>query len=46
MNGTAYGREPKVWKLGKDALALIECDKIDAMCGDHLVPVQDCGCLR
>lgn len=28
--GTAYGREPIVWKLGKEALALIECDKLDA----------------
>jgi hypothetical protein len=27
--GTAYGREPIVWKLGKEALALIECDKLD-----------------
>jgi hypothetical protein len=27
--GTAYGREPKVWVLGKEALALIECDKLD-----------------
>jgi hypothetical protein len=29
MNGTGYGREPKVWKLGREALALAECDKID-----------------
>jgi len=27
--GTAYGREPIVWRLGREALALIECDKID-----------------
>ena len=27
--GTAYGREPKVWKLGREALALTECDKLD-----------------
>ena len=27
--GTAYGREPKVWVLGKEALALIECDRLD-----------------
>ena len=27
--GTAYGITPKVWKLGREALALIECDKID-----------------
>jgi hypothetical protein len=27
--GTAYGREPKVWVLGKEALALIELDKLD-----------------
>jgi len=29
--GTGYGREPKVWKLGKEALALMECDKIDGI---------------
>lgn len=28
--GTGYGREPKVWKLGREALALIKCDQIDA----------------
>jgi hypothetical protein len=27
--GTAYGREPKVGVLGKEALALIELDKLD-----------------
>lgn len=27
--GTAYGREPKVWVLGREALALMECDEID-----------------
>jgi hypothetical protein len=27
--GTAYGREPIVWELGREALALIECDKLD-----------------
>ena len=27
--GTGYGREPKVWVLGREALALIECDKLD-----------------
>lgn len=27
--GTGYGREPKIWALGREALALIECDKID-----------------
>jgi hypothetical protein len=28
--GTAYGRKPIVWRLGREALALIECDKLDA----------------
>jgi hypothetical protein len=27
--GTGYGREPKVWVLGREALALIECNKLD-----------------
>lgn len=27
--GTLYEFKPKVWVLGKEALALIECDKID-----------------
>ena len=32
--GTAYGREPKVWVLGREALALIECDKLDERGGE------------
>lgn len=27
--GTAYGLPLKEWKLGREALALVECDKID-----------------
>ncbi len=27
--GTGYGREPIVWVLGREALALMECDKLD-----------------
>ena len=27
-------REPKVWVLGKEALALIECDRLDEREGE------------
>ena len=32
--GTAYGREPKVWVLGREAQALIKCDKLDEREGE------------
>lgn len=32
--GTGYGREPRVWVLGREALALIECNKIDELEGE------------
>lgn len=38
--GTAYGREPKVWILGREALALIECDKLD----DIFSANNECAC--
>jgi len=38
--GTAYGREPIVWKLGREALALTECDKLDGKEGDDVETVS------
>lgn len=37
--GTAYGREPKVLVLGREALALMECEKLDrGECAGFRVP--------